>query len=295
MPGCSRNTALNARTEAPEGAILLPQSGQRLAVYLINMDGAADRLAAMRAKLEKLGIGFQRIPGVNGKAITFPIPEFSEWSYRYLHGRRRTPTEVGCYLSHIDCARAFLDSDADLALILEDDAWFQPDFIDTLDRAAGQRRLWNILRLTTVSKGRKYPVSDLGNGHSIAIALTREKGSGAYVIDRAAARWFVEKLVPMRLAWDIAYDLEYFAGLRASFIEPPVASQISDEESQVQRGLSIYKLPRWRYFTVLPYRFWLELNRLGWRGGRLLKARLFGRSGTGSAGQGAAPKPPLQG
>ncbi len=286
---------MNGRTELAEGVIRLPQSGQKLAVYLINMDGAVDRLAAMRAKLEQVGIGFQRIPGVNGKAIEFPIPEFSEWSYRYLHGRRRTPTEVGCYLSHIDCTRAFLDSDADLALILEDDASFQPEFLDTLDRAAAQRQEWNLLRLTTVSKGRKYPVRDLGNGHSIAIALTREKGSGAYVIDRAAARWFVQKLVPMRLAWDIAYDLEYLAGLKASFIEPPVASQISDEESQVQRGLSIYKLPRWRYFTVLPYRFWLELNRVIWRGGRLLRAKLFDRAAAGTAGRDARENPPQEG
>lgn len=275
MPACSRNTGLSARTDLPEGVIPLPESGQRLVVYLINMDGATDRLAAMRARLGALGIGFRRIPGVNGRAIMFPIPEFSEWSYRYLHGRRRTPPEIGCYLSHIDCARAFLDSDADLALILEDDASFQPRFLETLDRAAGQRRFWNILRLTTVSSGHKFPIRDLGNGHGLAIALTREKGSGAYVIDRAAAHWFLRRLVPMRLAWDIAYDLEFFAGLRACFIQPPVASQISDDESQVQRGLRVYKLPRWRYVTVLPFRAWLEINRLIWRGGRLLRARLI--------------------
>ncbi|TRW94878.1 glycosyltransferase family 25 protein [Paracoccus sp. M683] len=260
---------------------VLPRSGARLAVYLINMDGATDRLAEMQARLDALGLPFQRLPGVNGRALQFPIPEFSEWSYRLLHGRRRTPPEIGCYLSHVNAARAFLDSQADLALILEDDASFDADLLDTLDRAAMQRGFWNILRLSTVNNGAKYPVCDLGNGRSLAIALTREKGAGAYVIDRRAAGWFTTKLLPMRLAWDIAFDLEYMAGLRAAFVAPLVASQRSEHETQIQAGLSIYKLPRWRYLTVLPYRAWLEVNRLIWRGGRLIAARLSGAGRTG--------------
>lgn len=258
--------------------LTLPRSGARLAVYLINMGRASDRLETMRAKLGALGIGFRRIPAVDGRELDFPIPEFCETSYRLLHGRRRTPPEVGCYLSHVACARELLASDADLALILEDDAGFEPDLLDTLDRAAGQRQLWNILRLTTVNRGRKYPVQDLGNGRSLAIALTREKGAGAYVIDRRAAKWFTTDLLPMRLAWDIAFDLEFFAGLRAVFVEPLVANQRSEHETQIQAGLAQYKLPRWRYFTVFPYRAWLELNRLIRRGWWLLRARAAGSS-----------------
>lgn len=268
---------LRKTTDGGDAIVLLPKSAARLAIYLINMDGATDRLAAMRAKLAALGLDFQRIAGVDGRVIDFPIPEFDESAYRLLHGRRRTPPEVGCYLSHVAGARAFLDSDAELALILEDDASFEPDLLDTLDRAALQRRFWNILRLSTVNKGRKYPIHDLGNGRQLAIALTREKGAGAYVIDRAAAEWFTIGLLPMRLAWDIAFDLEFRAGLRAAFVTPLVASQRSEHETQIQAGLAAYKLPRTRYLTVLPYRAWLEVNRLIWRGLRLAKARLFAR------------------
>lgn len=254
--------------------LTLPRSGLRLAVFLINMTGAEDRLAAMRHKLNQAGLPFRRIEGVDGRRLSFPIPEFSERSYRLLHGRRTSPAEIGCYLSHIACVRAFIEGDADLALILEDDVSFEPDFVDTLDRAAGHPASWNLLRLTTVNRGRKYPVRDLGNGRSLAIALTREKGAGAYVIDRRAAHWLTEELLPMRLAFDIAFDLEYLDGLRACFVDPLPASQISAHPTQIQSTRLDYKLSRWRYLTVLPYRAWLELSRVLCRGWRLLAARL---------------------
>lgn len=274
MRACSRNTGLSATSDPAQGQVILPRSGKRLAVYLINMDGADGRLQAMQAKLAAVGLKFSRFPGVDGRAIDFPIPEFDEAAYATLHGRRRTPPEVGCYLSHVGAAQAFLDSRADMALILEDDVSFQPDFLDTLDRAAEWPGDWNILRLTTVNRGRKYPFRDLGNGRSLAMALTREKGAGAYVIDRQAALWFTGDLIPMRLAWDIAFDLEFDAGLRAAFVEPLPASQISDFETQIQSGLAAYKLPRSRYLTVMPYRAWLEMKRIFWRGTRLIGAWL---------------------
>ena len=254
-------------------SLVLPVSQVRLAVFLINMDGASERLAAMEHKLARANLPFRRITGVDGRALTYPIPEFCERSYRLLHGRRTSPAEIGCYLSHVAAARAFLQGDADLALILEDDVSFEPDFLDTLDRAAMQRDLWNLLRLTTVNRGRRFPVRDLGNGRLLALTLTREKGAGAYVIDRRAAEWIVNDLIPMRLAFDIAFDLEYLAGLRACFVHPLPASQASDHPTQIQDKRLAYKLPRWRYATVLPYRAWLELSRVACRGVRLVAAR----------------------
>lgn len=253
---------------------LLPRSGRTLGAYLINLDRAPDRLARMAARLDALGLPFTRVPAVDGRALAFPRPDFSELSYKLLHGRRTVPTEVGCYLSHVESARAFLATEADLALILEDDVTLAPDLLDTLDRAALQPGAWDLLRLSTMSTGRAIPVRPLGNGRSLAIALTREKGSGAYLVNRRAAAWIARDLVPMRLAYDIAYDLEYLHGLKAAFVMPMPASQRNDEPSQVQVGLRRYKLPRWRYLTVLPYRTFLELSRLLCRGARLLGARL---------------------
>lgn len=257
--------------------VVLPLSRTRLAVFLINMDGADARMAAMEGKLARANLPFRRIAGIDGRRLRFPIPEFDERGYRLLHGRRTSPAEIGCYLSHVACARAFLDGEADLALILEDDVSFDPDILEVLDRAAMQRGLWNILRLSTVNRGRKFPVRRLSEGRSLAVALTREKGAGAYVVDRSAAAWIATDLIPMRLAYDIAFDLEYLAGLRACFVSPVPASQASDHPTQIQSTRLSVKLSRWRYLTVLPYRAGLELSRVACRGWRLLGARRASR------------------
>jgi glycosyl transferase family 25 len=267
---------MGTRYRSPEITLqFLPKSQMTLDVYLINMDGATDRLDAMVQKLADRDLEFTRVPGVNGRAISFPIKEFSELSYKLLHGRRTTPAEVGCYLSHVECARRLLAGHADLALILEDDVSFEPDFLDSLDCAAMHPTDWDILRLTTVNRGRKFRFRELENGRALALALTREKGAGAYVINREGARWIVNRLIPMRLAYDIAFDLEYLDGLKAAFVDPQPASQYSEHETQIQSNMQQYKLPRWRYLTVLPYRAYLEISRFFSRGFQLLKNRFF--------------------
>lgn len=262
---------------AGDGVLTLPRSGLRMAVLLINLDRAETRRALMADRLAAAGLPWRRLPAVDGRALSFPIPEFSPASYALLHGRRTVPAEIGCYLSHVDACRVFLDGGADLALILEDDVSFLPGFIDTLDRAALAGD-WDLLRLTTVNRGRKYAYHDLGNDHALAIALTREKGAGAYVVNRAAAGW-IASLLPMRLAYDIAFDLEFFAGLRAAYVDPLPASQRSDQPTQIQADINSYKLPVWRYLTVLPFRAVLETARLVMRGARLLRLRLRRRDG----------------
>lgn len=248
-----------------------------LKVYLINLDRATERLAKMQARLEGLGLPYERVPAVDGRDLTFPMPEFRELSYKLLHGRRRIPAEVGCYLSHLDCARRLLASDASHALILEDDVTFPDDFRDLLDAALARQGGWDILRLSSLNTGPKVPYAPLTKGRSLAVALMREKGAGAYVINRRAAEWFVNGLLPMRLSWDIAFDLEYLHGLRAAFVQPVPVNQRTEKVSQIQSGVKAAKLPRWRYLTVLPYRAFLELSRVVMRLARLvgLKAGLL--------------------
>jgi glycosyl transferase family 25 len=233
-----------------------------LKIYLINLDRAQDRLRRMEMKCAGAGLAVERVPAVDGAALQFPHPEFDARAYRYLHGRRVIPAEVGCYLSHVECARRLLQSGATHALVLEDDVAFPPDFGRLLQDVLLNSHDWDILRLSTINRGPKFGFRRLTDGRSLAIALTREKGAGAYIINREAARWICEKLVPMRLSYDIAFDLEYLDGLRAAFVDPAPVSQRDEPDTQIQHDINAAKYPRTRYLTVLPYRFWLELSRV---------------------------------
>ena len=248
----------------------------RLKTFVINLDRAEDRLMSVKGKLSYFGIAFQRISAVDGCKLAFPRPDYDEKRYRLLHGKRTNPAEVGCYLSHIECARRFLESGAEHALILEDDLEFPADFCELLLASLDARDRWDILRLSTVNTGRKYSFQRITTQRSLAISLTREKGSGAYIINRRAAKWLVGRMVPMSLPYDIAFDLEYLAGLRSAFVTPVPINQCTDFPTQVQQGRRSYRIAGWRRLPVFLFRAGIETSRFFTRSLRLLRARSRG-------------------
>ncbi len=243
--------------------------------YVINMDTAPDRMAHMKAELDRLGMPFIRQVGVVGARLEHPHPDFSDWSYKYLHGRLWAPRELGCYLSHVQCLKKFLESDADFALILEDDVTLSDALPGLIHEAVQHRHEWNMLRLSTVNTGKWWPVIKLAGASSLSVCLTREKGAGGYLVDRHAAAQMVRHLLPMRLAWDIAFDLEWFLGFKTLGISPMPISQKSDFETQIQQDLANIKIKGvWKYLTVFPFRLFLETSRFIYRCARLLKMKL---------------------
>jgi glycosyl transferase family 25 len=247
----------------------------RLSTYLINLDRAGDRRKRMSWLLARHGLVFERVQAVDGNDIQLPSPFFDERGYLERHGRRPNRAEIGCYLSHVECARRLLESSFEHALILEDDLDFDEELLDTLSAALDQAGSWDLLRLSSVNSGHKFPVLQLSGKHSLALALTREKGSGAYVINRRAAEWIVTALLPMRLPYDLAFDLEHEAGLKGCFITPEPVSQSAERMSYIQTRLSDYKLKHRRPASVMLHRARMESGRFIARLARLMLWRIF--------------------
>lgn len=142
--------------------------------------------------------------------------------------------------------------------------------------ALDARDSWDILRLSTVNTGRKYSFQRITTERSLAIALTREKGSGAYMINRRAAEWLVGRMVPMCLPYDLAFNLEYLASLRSVFVSPVPINQWTNFPTQIQLGLRSYRIAGWRRLPVFLFRAWIEASRFLTRSFRLLRARCHG-------------------
>lgn len=233
--------------------------------FVINMDSATERMAHMDTELARVQITYIRQAGVQGMKLPHPNEHFSDWSYKYLHGRRWAPRELGCYLSHIQCLRNFLQTDARYALILEDDVKLDDDIKAILERAMEHAADWNMLRLSSVNHGKWWPVRKMGS-HSLAVCLTREKGAGGYLVDRKAAACMVRKLLPMRLAWDIAFDLEWLLGFKTLGVYPLPVQQNTEFETQIQQDLASIKLKnKFIYLSVAPFRLFLETSRVAYR------------------------------
>ena len=245
--------------------------------YVINLPNARDRWESIEARLRRSGLAYTRIEGVNGRELRLPIAEFDEFRHRLMTGRRPIPAEIGCYLSHIKAIDAFLASDAACthALVFEDDAVFGEDLPAVIDAALRYADSWDVLRLSTVGHDRVVRAIPLHGGSFLGVNLTRCKGAAGYMVNRKAALTFRRRLVPMWLAWDIAFDLEYLWGLKALAVTPfPV---VPDERAptQIQNDINSFKLSGTRYLTVFPYRAAVESARVVMRS--LLYARTAAR------------------
>ena len=127
----------------------------KIATYLINLDGSSERLASATAQLQQHGIAFERIAAVDGRKI--PAAELEQLydkkrAIQYM-GRDLSPGEIGCYLSHIKAIQAFLASNADIAVVLEDDFRILHDYTAPIQKAtnwldANGHKNWHAINIS---------------------------------------------------------------------------------------------------------------------------------------------------
>ena len=89
---------------------------------VINLDDSTQRLQSVDAQLKQQGIAYERVPAFDGRKMHPSACElYNEKKAIAYMGRSLLGGEIGCYLSHLNCAKKFLESNAPYALVLEDD------------------------------------------------------------------------------------------------------------------------------------------------------------------------------
>jgi len=253
--------------------------------YVINLAAAQHRWQSMQSRLATAGIPYIRVEAIRGVDLSEPYTDFDEVGHRRRTGRRPIPPEIGCYLSHLKAIDAFLESGQTHGLIVEDDAIFAPEFMATVEAALAKSDAWDVLRLQTVNRNRVIPACPIDPNHSLGVNLTRSKGAAAYMLNRRAAEAFRRRLRPMRLAYDIAFDLEYLWGLRAVAITPYPVKADTAAPTQIQMNINAYKEGAARYLTVFPFRAAVETARVACRLRLLASLLRRGRTGLQSRGR----------
>ena len=195
-----------------------------LRTWVINLDRAPDRLARISAQLQRLGLGYTRLPAVDARTLT-PAQRaaLDEPGYRRKHGMTPVPGELGCYLSHVEAMRLFLDSDAACALILEDDVLLHDSLPAVLSGLQQHAARWDMVKLSGVHSGTPVPFLDIAPGHRLAVMLTRCTGSSAYIVNRRAAEAYLhgaQPLLPMSLPYDHVFDQGWRFGLKVRMVTP---------------------------------------------------------------------------
>jgi glycosyl transferase family 25 len=227
----------------------------KFATYLINLDRAVERREFMEAQLQDLRLEYRRVPAVLGADLEEPIKGFDETGFKIRTGKHRNPGEIGCYFSHLNVLEAFLESEQEFALVLEDDAHLPAELPGLLDAAMARRKCWDLLRLSSSREGEYRPIADLDEKHQLVINLKVLKNTAAYFINRRAAAACLEQLRPMRLPYDVALDRDWTMNFRTACIIPfPV--KLSDHEGQIA------KAPRVRLFRSTTFHLFHLLDRI---------------------------------
>lgn len=243
--------------------------------YVINLDAATDRWAFVQRSFQVSQLRLSRVSAIPMQELQFPHPDFSEKSYSLRHGRTHNRRETACYFSHLKAMRMFLATNESHAFIGEDDITLRADFDVALRAALRHARSWNILRLTGLSSRAPIKVTPLTGGYSLCVTFGRIKGSGGYLLDRAAAKALLAGLLPMRLPFDHALDREWFFGLRAATVHPFPCSQTESEFlSSVQPGTYPKRSRLERFLTTYPYQLFNETTRVWFRSAQYLAAKL---------------------
>jgi glycosyl transferase, family 25 len=237
-----------------------------LLTLVINLDRSPDRLTQMADRLGAQGLAWQRVPAVEGKKLDVARdPRVDPAGYRRLHGKGLNPAEVGCYLSHVTCWQQLLaNPDATHALIVEDDCEFSPAFRSVVLESLHQSAAWDLLRLSGIHRGTPVRTHRLDQDHHLAVMLSRQTGSAAYLINRNAARVMLERLVPMQLPLDHAFNRPWLLGIRERMVCPLPAWADPGKPSTIGYGDNAHaRLPWYQRTSTYRYRVRTELRRVG--------------------------------
>jgi glycosyl transferase family 25 len=166
--------------------------------FVINLDSSTKRLESISARLNELGISFERMPAINGRQLSSET--ISELTYPHDHFESRvrftrelTMGEVGCFLSHRKCWEKLIASDQQWALIIEDDVLISnsaPYFMQNSDWIPEGVELCQLSCLHEREPGRiREQTLPLENGSMLVSPIAPDPlGTQCYVISRKAAQ-----------------------------------------------------------------------------------------------------------
>src|SRR4051812_12010733 len=102
-------------------------------IFVISLKTAQQRRAQIDTQLKRLGLCYEMVDAVDGRVLTEEELK-AVTDYERVQGDRKWLNNgaIGCALSHIKAYRRIVETGAPYALVLEDDALLQENFLSFL-------------------------------------------------------------------------------------------------------------------------------------------------------------------
>lgn len=237
--------------------------------YVINLDRATDRWAKMEPQLASLGLDYERIPGVDGKAEEVRLlANVDRLSFERNMGRKILIGGIGCYHSHLKAWDAFLETDSPVAMIFEDDVVFHDNFLEAIEFGLRAQDHWDLLKLNFIRAKLPIPQGKVGPYYLNAY-LGPNTGTGGYLIKRELASKLRKAMIPITRATDHEINRFFKHDFRLRGLEP-WPSHVDDGNVSLITGTGFADLKKFHPLVRLP-NYWLRLSNYFRRGFWFLK------------------------
>jgi len=207
---------------------------ENMRIFVINLARRPDRMAAMAAQLERLGLAYERFDAIDARSAD-PV-ELNALFAPHGAMAELTPGDKACTASHMHLWRRIASGSDSHSVILEDDVLLSDaarKFLSTNDWVPPRAGLIKLERFgdddqLTVVSSKSVPAFD----RDVAPLLSRHPGSGGYIISREKAAFLAamtQKIdLPVdQLLFNPAYSL-IFDALAPWQIVPAIAEQTPD-------------------------------------------------------------------
>ncbi|WIY27018.1 glycosyltransferase family 25 protein [Parasedimentitalea psychrophila] len=192
----------------------------RIKPFIIHLARATQRHAQVQKLRTRLGPDSEIIAAVDGSTLSRadlaaayqPVPQ----APRYPFALR--PGEVGCFLSHRRVWTALLESDADAALVVEDDVELSMDFEAALSLAQRNLDALGYIQLQT----RDYLGSEIDrqDGYALIRPQLTPLRTSAQLVSRAAAKSLLDISAPFDRPVDSFLQMHWHTGIHLAVISP---------------------------------------------------------------------------
>ena len=197
-------------------------------VYYINLDKAEERRVKIVPLLEKLNIPFERITAVYGRDLSREEKDklVNRTIFKILMKKDVVDGEIGCYLSHIRTWKTFLQSKHSYALIIEDDASFNPNELkEVVDALIANKDKWDYVNLDPSRTGKGRNIQNIYNKFNLVAPTQRVWLTTCQLINRKAAKCLLQHALPIRMPVDHYIYRTWEHGYKYRIVSPHVTKQ----------------------------------------------------------------------
>ena len=248
--GCSFFCKLHPNVN--QNAIAYSNEGDgSLHVYLLNLDQSTGRLANVKPLIEGLGYSYTRISAIYGKELSqkYRNSVTNPAKYKLLMHNDIGAGTIGCYLSHINIWKEFLQSRHSYALIFEDDVEFEPKKLKKLvDLLITSSDAWDLVNIDVNRHGFSRPVKQLSQLFRLVKFRVRVGNTSCYLVNRKAAIALLQKSLPIAMPVDHYMMRPWEFDIKIRGVTPQIVhqsfgdSEIKNQEKQAQQVSFWYKV-----------------------------------------------------